>query len=233
MCHIWVGTSLLAAMTADTPTLRDQTSPNDDVSAGGAGAGGQRRVGLFGGTFDPPHLGHLVVADQVRVEAGLDEVWFVVANDPWQKADRDVTPARQRLALTQSAVGSTPGLVVSDIELDEGGPSYTIDTLETLRRQHPDVAWSIIVGGDAADGLDTWHRADDLAAVADVIVINRPGALGRPSVRWQWRAVEVPAIDISSTDLRSRVRDGRSVRFLLPDPVITLVERTGLYRPAQ
>lgn len=187
------------------------------------------RIGLFGGTFDPPHVGHLVVADQVRAEAGLDEVWIVVANDPWQKRSRAVTSAPIRAAMASAAVGQTPGLMVSEIELETGGASYTIDTLERLHTRLPEVAWSVIVGADTAAELHTWHRATELAVLADFIVVDRPGNSSRPSDGFRCRYVDVPRLEISSTDLRQRIGDGRSVRFLTPDPVVRLIQDHGLY----
>lgn len=193
----------------------------------------RRQVGIFGGTFDPPHLGHLVVAEHLRDELLLDEVRFVVANDPWQKSGTQiVTSAADRLAMVKVAVG-TPnrGLVASDVELMAGGPSYTIDTLRTFRAAEPDVDWSVIVGADAAEGLDTWHRASELRDLADIIVVNRPGsAKANAPAGWRARSVEVPPIAISSTAIRSRVADGSSIRFLTPDDVITLIEELGIYR---
>ncbi|MGH1505023.1 MAG: nicotinate-nucleotide adenylyltransferase [Acidimicrobiales bacterium] len=197
-----------------------------------ARAGGEkRRIGLLGGTFDPPHLGHLVVGDQVRKAAGLDEVWFVVANDPWQKADREVTPAAVRLEMTEAAIAAAPGLSVSPIEIERGGTTYTIDTLETLRLRHPDVEWSVIVGRDAAAGLHTWHRADDLREAARFLVVDRPGSVAEVSAGFASSTVDVPELEISSSDIRRRVAAGESVRFLVPDAVVELVERHGLYRP--
>ncbi len=191
-----------------------------------------RRIGLFGGTFDPPHLGHLVVADQVRSELGLDECWFVVANDPWQKSGwRTVTPAAQRLELVEAALSGADGLRSCDVELEEEGPSYTIDTLTTLQDRFPDVDWLIVIGQDAASRLDTWERADRLRSVGEFIVVNRPGAPSAMPPGWRLQRVDVPPLDISSTDLRTRFGAGRSVRFLVPDPVIDLVDRWGIYRP--
>ncbi len=201
-----------------------------------------RRIGLFGGTFDPPHLGHLVVADQVRSEMGLDECWLVVANDPWQKSGtRNVTQAATRLALVRAALGdpaldgSVGGLHASDVELEEDGPSYTIDTLATLQARHENVEWFVVVGQDAASRLDTWDRADELKKVANFVVVNRPGSPAGSgagmSDGWHIEHVVVPPLDISSTDLRARFAAGRSVRFLVPDAVIDLVDELGIYRP--
>lgn len=189
------------------------------------------RIGLFGGTFDPPHIGHLVAAHQVREQRGFDEVWLVVANHPWQKdGSRVISPAEQRLAWTRSTVEGVEGLVASDIELEMGGSSYTIDTVVELRRRRPEAEFSIVVGADAAAGLDTWHRADELARLVSVIVVNRPGDHAAPPSGWTTEFVPIPALDISSSELRSMVAEGRSVRFLVNDEVIASLDASGAYR---
>ena len=135
-----------------------------------------RRVGVLGGTFDPPHLGHLIVADQVLSALSLDEVVLVPANQPWQKiGHRSITEAKRRLTMTEEAVGDAAGLSVSPIELELGGPSYTSVTLTALAEQQPGTEWSVIVGADAAAGLDTWHDTDRLREQATIVVVNRPG----------------------------------------------------------
>lgn len=201
----------------------------------------RRRIGLFGGTFDPPHLGHLVVAEAVRDQLDLDEVRMVVANEPWQKApDRSITDALVRLEMVEAALGRTsgepaPGLVASAVEIERGGPSYTIDTLDALRAAEPETKWLVVVGADAAAGLDTWHRAADLARVAEIVVVNRSRldpqedeAVVPPG--WQWSAVDIPTIGISSTEIRARVAEQRSIRFLTPNSVVSIIERAGLYQ---
>lgn len=193
-----------------------------------------RRVGLLGGTFDPPHVAHLVVAVEVREALGLDEVRLVVANDPWQKSSqRRVTPVGTRLRMTWAAVAGTPGLTVSDLEVRRGGPTYTSHTLRRLRAEEPDVDWYLVLGADAAAGLDTWHEVDELLDSCTLVVVDRPGSPLRipPAASHATvERVEVTSLDVSSTDLRRRVRDGRSVRFLVPDPVAAMIDSEGLYR---
>lgn len=190
-----------------------------------------RRVGVLGGTFDPPHLGHLIVADQVLTALSLDEVILVPANQPWQKlGQREITPADRRLAMTRAAVGGAEGLSVSDIEIDLGGPSYTSVTLTALGERHPGTEWLVIVGADAAAGLDTWHDTERLRGQATIVVVNRPGADFQPPTGWRWELVEIPSVAISGTGLRRRVAQGGSIRFLTPDPVIEHIEEWGLYR---
>lgn len=186
-------------------------------------------IGIFGGTFDPPHIGHLLVASHARRALGLDVVKLVVANDPWQKtASAPVTPAAHRLAMTHLAVRDLDGLEVSDTEIRRGGPSYTVDTVEDeLARGAATV--SLIVGRDAALGLDTWHRADDLRRLVEVVVADRPGARGDAPGAWRTRYVDVPQVDVSSTDLRRRLAVGEPVDVLIPRPVIDHIDDEGLY----
>lgn len=189
------------------------------------------RIGILGGTFDPPHLGHLIVADQVLRALDLDKVLLVPANEPWQKVGvRAISSAKRRLIMTRDAVGDADGLAVSDIELRLGGPSYTSVTLDALAENQPKTEWRIIVGADAAAGLDTWHNVEKLRNQADIVVVNRPGADFQPPTGWSWELVEIPAVNISGTGLRRRVSQGRSIRFLTPNAVIDHIETWGLYR---
>ncbi len=189
------------------------------------------RLGVFGGTFDPPHVGHLVTAVNVRHALDLDSVLLVVANVPWQKVgERSLSPAEDRLAMVEAAVRGVPGLLVSRLEIDRGGPSYTADTLADLGRLHQGADLFLIVGSDAAAGLTTWERADEVRDRCTVVVVDRPGAEGEePPAGWRWQRVEVPRLDVSSTDLRARVADGRPLDFLLPPDVIACIRARGLY----
>ena len=188
-------------------------------------------IGILGGTFDPPHVGHLVVAVNVRHALGLDEVLLVVANEPWQKVgDRAVTPAEDRLAMVEAAVGDVDGIEASRIELDRGGSSYTADTLGQLGHEHDDAQLFLILGSDVADDLDTWERIEVVRRLATVVVVNRPGA-ARPKLDSGWRVehVEIPNLEISSTDLRSRAADGRPLDYLIPAPAVRCIRERGLY----
>jgi nicotinate-nucleotide adenylyltransferase len=191
-----------------------------------------RRIGVFGGTFDPPHVGHLVTAVNVRHELHLDVVLLVVANDPWQKSgDREVSPAADRLAMVTAAVAGVDGLEASDIELRRGGTSFTADTLAELHAAEPDAELYLVLGSDAAAGLPTWERADEVRDGATIVVVTRPGAEhGEPPPGWAWLSVESPRLDVSSTDLRRRVVDGRPLDYLLPPAVIACIEDRSLYR---
>lgn len=188
------------------------------------------RIGVLGGTFDPVHVGHLVTAVNVRHALELDRVLLVVANDPWQKAGTVRTAAQDRLAMVTAAVTGVEGLEACDLELRRGGPSYTADTLADLAVQHPGAALHLILGSDAAGGLHTWERAEEVAALARLVVVVRPGAeAAQPPPGWQHVVVEVPGLDVSSTDLRARVADGRPLDWLVPDEVVQVITERHLY----
>lgn len=190
-----------------------------------------RRIGVFGGTFDPPHIGHLVAALEVRSALGLDEVRLVVAGEPWQKVGtRTISSAADRLALVRAAVGDRAELVVDDVEIRRGGSSYTVDTLEALAGEHPDDERFLIVGDDAAAGFVTWERYEDVAALAHLVVVDRPGTPTPVDERFEWTRVDIPELEISSTDLRRRVAEGRSIDYLTPAAVVAAIAERGLYR---
>ena len=187
---------------------------------------------MFGGTFDPPHVGHLVAAVNARHEAGLDRVLLVVANEPWQKVGlREISPAADRLAMVEAAVRGVDGLDASDVEIVRGGRSYTVETLRHLAAADPDCSLSLILGSDAVGGLPTWEAADELPHLAEIVVVERPGTEGaRPPAGYRHQVVSVPLLDVSSTDVRARVVDGRPLDYLLTPQVIECIEARGLYR---
>jgi len=194
------------------------------------------RIGVFGGTFDPIHVGHLVAAVNARHTLGLDRVLFVVANEPWQKVgDRPVSPALDRLALVDAALGDVDGLEASRLEIDRGGPSYTIDTIEELRRLEPTADLYLIVGADVIAGLATWERLDDVRRETTMVVVNRPGSTpvlpgqDGPLAGWNAVAIEIPALEISSTDLRERAATGRPLDYLIPEGAVRMIKQRGLY----
>lgn len=189
------------------------------------------RIGLLGGTFDPPHLGHLVAAEAAREVLGLDEVRLLVAGRPWMKGDE--TPARHRVAMARAAVADDPNLAVDDREAHRDGQTYTVDTLLELRDERPDVAWTFLLGTDAAASLPDWHRGAEAVALADWAVVQRPGApWPTHHLADRLQRVEIPQIGISSTDLRARVAAGRSIRYLVPAGVEAHVREHRLYGPA-
>ena len=191
------------------------------------------RIGLFGGTFDPPHVGHLVTAVNVMHALALDQVILMVANVPWQKeGSRIITPAQDRFAMVEAAVAAVPGLVAGDAEIRMGGPSYTVDTLQVLRQEVPEytnATFFTIVGDDAAAGVPTWERFKELTELTELVVVDRPGAPVALSDDIHWIRVEVPHLDVSSTDLRSRFTDGRPLDYLITQPVLDVIRDRALY----
>ena len=189
-----------------------------------------RRIGIFGGTFDPPHVGHLIAAIDARDALELDVVIVMVANVPWQKIGaRQISPAADRRALVAAAVSGVPGLEVGDHEIRRGGPSYTADTIAELHESSPDDALFVILGADAAAGFTTWERYEEVAARAELVVVDRPGPAPSLDARFSWTRVDIPELEVSSTELRQRVAAGRSITFLTPPAVVTCISERGLY----
>jgi nicotinate-nucleotide adenylyltransferase len=189
-----------------------------------------RRIGLFGGTFDPPHVGHLVTAVNVRYALGLDLVLLMVANDPWQKSGvRGVTPAADRLAMVEAAVAGVPGLAAGRDEIDRGGASFTADTLAALAAAHPGAELFTIVGDDAAAGLPSWERVEEVVSRSHLVVVDRPGVSVELPSQMEWLRVTSPRLEVSSTDLRARFTDGRPLDYLITDRVREVIVERGLY----
>lgn len=191
------------------------------------------RIGIFGGTFDPIHVGHLAAAVNARHGAKLDKVLMVVANIPWQKEGmRKVYPAEERLALVEAAVQDVSGLEASDLEIQRGGKSYTIDTVTQIKSMYPNDELFLIIGADVAADLDSWEMVEDIAKLVTLIIVNRPGSTRPQNLReiWNYLEVEVPALDISSTDLRARAIDGRPLDFLIPYRAIRYIREHRMYR---
>ena len=189
-----------------------------------------RRIGLFGGTFDPPHVGHLVTAVNVRFELELDLVLLMVAHRPWQKeGSREITQSDDRLAMVAAAVHGVEGVEASDLEIRRGGDSYTADTLAALAEEHPGAELFTIVGDDAAAGLPTWARFEEVIERSRLVVVDRPGEPVELPDDVAWIRVEVPRLEVSSTDLRARLRDGRPATFLITEPVLEVIAERGLY----
>lgn len=191
-----------------------------------------QRIGVFGGTFDPPHVGHLVTAVNVRHALALDRVLLVVANRPWQKVGtRTITPAGDRLAMVEAAVRGVDGIEASALEIDRGGESYTADTLRELHEDAPGSELHLVLGADAAAGLASWERAEEVRDLAAIVVVDRPGsAPAAVPDGWSCTHVEVPRLEVSSTDLRDRASDGRPLEFLLTRGVIACIRERQLYR---
>lgn len=178
-------------------------------------------------------MGHLVAAVNARHTLTLDRVILMVANHPWQKTgQRSVTPALDRLAMVEAAVGSVEGLESGRLEIDRGGVSYTAETLAALQELHPSASLFLIVGWDVAPELTTWERWEEVQRLATLVVVNRPGA-GRPAgldgAGWQVEEVTVPNLEISSTDLRERAATGRPLDYLVPESAVQCLRARGLY----
>ncbi len=193
-----------------------------------------RRIGVMGGTFDPVHHGHLSAANEVADQFGLDEVVFVPTGQPWQKADRRVTAAEDRYLMTVVATASNPLFSVSRADIDRAGPTYTYDTLGALRAEYgEDSELFFITGADALAQILGWVKADELFAMAHFVGVSRPGyepvdLSGFPD--GAVTMVDIPALAISSSDCRARVREGKPVWYLVPDGVVQYINKRRLYR---
>ena len=191
------------------------------------------RLGVMGGTFDPVHHGHLVAASEVASLFGLDEVVFVPTGEPWQKSARRVSAAEDRYLMTVIATASNPRFSVSRVDVDRKGPTYTIDTLRDLKAERgPDTELFFITGADALEQIFSWRDAEELFELAHFIGVTRPGHhLADPGLPpGKVSLVEVPAMAISSTGCRERVRHGEPVWYLVPDGIVQYINKRGLYR---
>ncbi|MGZ4109675.1 MAG: nicotinate-nucleotide adenylyltransferase [Actinomycetota bacterium] len=195
-----------------------------------------RRVGVMGGTFDPIHYGHLVTAEEAVMQFGLEEVVFVPTGRPWMKADQIVSPTEDRYLMTVVATASNPRFSVSRAEIDREGPTYTVDTLRQFGDEHPDAELYFITGADAMLEIFDWKDPEGILSLAHFIAATRPGydlrrfeaaaSTHHPKVT----TMDIPALAISSSDIRERVREGRAIRYLLPEGVKSYIEKQGLYR---
>ena len=189
----------------------------------------------MGGTFDPIHHGHLVAASEVAAVFELDEVVFVPTGQPWQKSGDQVSPAEQRYLMTVIATASNPRFTVSRVDVDRPGPTYTIDTLRDLAQCHEDTDLFFITGADALAQILSWKDVDELFALARFVGVTRPGHelsdRGVPGDRIS--LLEIPALAISSTVCRARVRVGQPVWYLVPDGVVQFIAKYGLYRTGE
>lgn len=190
------------------------------------------RVGLMGGTFDPIHLGHLIAAEQVREQMGLDQVWFLPAPIPPHKPNRSITDAIHRLNMVELAIENHPHFHVSRVEFEREGRSYTIDTMRALNERYPEHRFFFIVGADMVQDLPNWHQIEQLMKCVTFIGLDRPG-YERPRLEGALARrvtyVTMPLIDIAATEVRERIRAGQSIRYLVPDRVRYYIEEHRLY----
>jgi nicotinate-nucleotide adenylyltransferase len=193
-----------------------------------------QRLGVMGGTFDPIHHGHLVAASEVAAAFRLDEVIFVPTGQPWQKLNREVSPAEDRYLMTVIATSADPRFTVSRVDVDRPGATYTRDTLADLRKERgEDVEFFFITGADAMAQILSWHDSETLLGMAHFVGVSRPGydatlPEGLPDATVS--LLEIPALAISSTGCRDRVRAERPIRYLVPDGVVSYIDKRGLYR---
>ena len=200
------------------------------------------RIGIFGGTFDPVHVGHLVLAEQCREKCRLDEVWFVPAALPPHKLDAVISPAKNRVEMIELAIAGNPQFKVCPIELDRAGPSYTVVTLEQLHAEDPSRELFLLVGADSIREMPTWRQPQRILELATIVAVNRGRDLQADQVTQRQviqsfgagaaeriEFVEMPAIDISASDIRRRVSEGRSLRYLVPRAVEMYLREQGIY----
>jgi nicotinate-nucleotide adenylyltransferase len=196
-----------------------------------------RRLGVMGGTFDPIHHGHLLTAEEAFWQFSLDEVLFVPTGQPWMKEERDVAPPEDRYLMTVIATAGNPHFRVSRVEIDRAGPTYTVDTIRTLQGEYgKDTSLFFITGADAVLEIFEWKDPEDVLGLAHVIAATRPGydiarfEAAAPTRHPNVSVMIIPALAISSTDVRSRIHEGRPITYLVPEGVRAYIEKAGLYR---
>lgn len=195
---------------------------------------GRTRLGVMGGTFDPIHHGHLVAASEVAAVFDLDEVVFVPTGQPWQKAETSVSEPEHRYLMTVIATASNPRFTVSRVDIDRPGPTYTIDTLRDLRALRPDADLFFITGADVMSQILSWKDSAEMWDLAYFVGVTRPGhELGFPGTSAGVGFLEVPALAISSTDVRDRAAAGKPVWYLVPDGVVQYISKYSLYLPGE
>jgi nicotinate-nucleotide adenylyltransferase len=195
------------------------------------------RVGIFGGTFDPVHVGHLILAEQARDFARLDEVWFVPAPRPPQKEGQSITRFDQRVEMLELALAGNPAFKIDPIEKDRTGRSYTADTLAELKARHPSHAFALLLGGDSLADLPGWYQPRRIVEAAELVVMARPGTplvsaeelTAQVGAKVALEVVPAPQIDIASRDLRRRIAEARSIRYLVPRAIEVYIREKRLY----
>lgn len=199
------------------------------------------RIGAFGGTFDPPHIAHLVLAAECCAQLRLDQLlWVLTPKSPF-KQGRKISPAAQRLALVRAAIKDEPRFAISRVDLDRPAPQYAVDTVKLLKEAHPGAELFYLIGGDSLRDLPQWSLPDELLAAVDGLgVMRRPGDAADlpalesllPGLSAKVQFVDAPLLDISGTEIRARIADGRPYRYFLPDAVFKLIVRRGYYSKA-
>ena len=197
------------------------------------------RIGLFGGTFDPPHLGHLILASEAQTQLEIDRLLWVLTPDPPHKQDQDITLIEHRLAMVQLAIADNPAFELSRVELDRPGPQYTVDTIKLIAKENPQAEIVPIIGGDSLNDLPTWHQPQQLVYACHWIgVMRRPNESPRldelerelPGISSKVHYVDAPLLEIASREIRSRIAEGKSVRYYLPSRVYEYIKEHHLYQ---
>ena len=189
-------------------------------------------IGLFGGSFNPPHIAHLIVAEQIREQFSLDQIWWIPAFVPPHKVGIELASAEHRLEMTHLATQDNPAFVVNAIEVRRKGTSYTLDTVSALQDEYPEDQFSLIIGGDSLAGFGSWHRPDEIIRRVPLIIYRRPGNAAEhiePRFASRARFAEAPLLEISSTKIRALCQQGRSVRYLVPASVEAFIQTHQIY----
>ena len=191
-----------------------------------------KKIGIFGGTFDPPHLGHLIVAQEVRDKLKLDRIFFIPASLPPHKKKVRISEAFHRLRMVQLATQDNPNFKVLDLELKREGHSYTVDTLKALRKRYPQAQFFLILGLDNLNHIHTWKKPEEIFKLSKVVFITRPGITLNKTSKWlnYSRLLDVKEIDISSTDIRERIKKDKPIKYLVPEKVLQYIQRHNLYK---
>jgi nicotinate-nucleotide adenylyltransferase len=196
-----------------------------------------QRIGILGGTFDPPHVGHLILAEYSAEALDLAHLYFVPAADPPHKQGEVKAPVRHRMAMLECAIEGNERFSLSRIDVDRPGPHYSLDMVRILRSEYPDADLYFVMGGDSFHDLPAWYRPDEIIALTNLVVMRRPydnihpdmheGVL--PGLAQRVQVIDAPLLEISSTDIVERVQHGMSVRYLVPDSVLEYIRQNGLY----
>lgn len=189
-----------------------------------------KKVGLLGGTFDPPHIGHLVIAEEVYHELGLDEVWFIPSNEPPHK-NKATTSVNHRLSMVEAAIAGNDHFLLNPIEIERPGKSYTFDTMQLLIQKHPDISFYFIIGADMVEYLPKWNRIDELVNLITFVGVKRPEY--ELKTDYPIQVIDIPGLDISSTMIRERLADRKPVTYFIPSSVRQVMKENQLYEPSE
>lgn len=188
----------------------------------------QEKIGLLGGTFNPPHLGHLILAEQVGQQLGLDRVLFLPTNIPPHKEVEDLPSKEDRKNMVEKAIENNPLFGFDDVDLEREGKSYTYETMKRLYEKYPNAEFYFIIGGDMVETLPKWHKIEELRSMVQFVGVKRPGYATETNYPIIW--VDTPATDISSTVIRKKIKEGCSVKYLVPERTLDYIEQKRLYK---